>query len=163
MIRNPGLVLTEHELSVPLDHGSPGGEAITVFARELADPDGLDKPFLVYLAGRPGVRGAAADAPPRRAGLAGPRAAGVPRADARPARHRTLDARRRASRHDAAAAGGAPDALPRRLDRARRGPGRRADLRRGRRARLEGRDLLAELKLEADAALLAGRARPAQL
>jgi hypothetical protein len=53
--------------------------------------------------------------------------------------------------------------FPRRLDRARRGPGRRGDLRRGRRARLEGRDLLAELKLDADAALLAGRARPAQL
>jgi pimeloyl-ACP methyl ester carboxylesterase len=54
MIRIPGLVLTEHELSVPLDHANPGGEAITVFAREVAEPDGLDKPFLVYLQGGPG-------------------------------------------------------------------------------------------------------------
>jgi pimeloyl-ACP methyl ester carboxylesterase len=49
-----GLVITEHELSVPLDHGDPGGEHITVFAREVADPDGLDRPFLVYLQGGPG-------------------------------------------------------------------------------------------------------------
>ena len=54
MIRVPGLVLTEHELSVPLDHADPAGERITVFAREVAEPDGLDKPFLVYLQGGPG-------------------------------------------------------------------------------------------------------------
>jgi pimeloyl-ACP methyl ester carboxylesterase len=54
MIRVPGLVLTEHELTVPLDHANPGGEKITVFAREVAEPDGLDKPFLVYLQGGPG-------------------------------------------------------------------------------------------------------------
>jgi pimeloyl-ACP methyl ester carboxylesterase len=54
MIRVPGLVLTEHELSVPLDHARPDGEKITVFAREVAEPDGLDKPFLVYLQGGPG-------------------------------------------------------------------------------------------------------------
>jgi hypothetical protein len=69
MIRIPGLVLTEHELSVPVDHGSPGGEAITVFARELADPDGLDKPFLVYLQGGPGFEAPRPMRPPaRRAG-----------------------------------------------------------------------------------------------
>ena len=33
----PGLVLTDHELEVPLDHASPGGERITVFAREVAE------------------------------------------------------------------------------------------------------------------------------
>jgi pimeloyl-ACP methyl ester carboxylesterase len=54
MIRTPGLVLTEHEISVPLDHAKPDGERITVFAREVADPDGVDKPFLVYLQGGPG-------------------------------------------------------------------------------------------------------------
>ncbi len=53
-IRTHGLVLHEHEVSVPLDHGAPDGERITVFAREVAEPDGLDKPFLVYLQGGPG-------------------------------------------------------------------------------------------------------------
>src|SRR5437588_3360617 len=50
----PGLLLTEHEFSVPLDHDTPDGEQITVFAREVADPDGLQRPFLVYLQGGPG-------------------------------------------------------------------------------------------------------------
>jgi pimeloyl-ACP methyl ester carboxylesterase len=50
----PGLVLTEHEVSVPLDHAHPDGEQITVFAREVADVDGRDKPFLVFLQGGPG-------------------------------------------------------------------------------------------------------------
>src|SRR4051794_20077211 len=48
------LVLTEHEFTVPLDHARPDGETITVFAREVADPDGRDKPLLVYLQGGPG-------------------------------------------------------------------------------------------------------------
>jgi hypothetical protein len=52
--RIPGLVLTEHEFSVPLDHVDPGGERITVFAREVAEPDGLERPFLVYFEGGPG-------------------------------------------------------------------------------------------------------------
>jgi pimeloyl-ACP methyl ester carboxylesterase len=53
-VRTPGLVLTEHEFEVPLDHARPDGERITVFAREVADPDGRDRPFLVYLQGGPG-------------------------------------------------------------------------------------------------------------
>ena len=53
-VRTRGLVLTEHEFRVPLDHADPGGRAITVFAREVADPDGLDRPFLVFLQGGPG-------------------------------------------------------------------------------------------------------------
>jgi pimeloyl-ACP methyl ester carboxylesterase len=52
--RLPGLVLTEHELSVPLDHARPDGERITIFAREVAAPDGLDRPFLVFFQGGPG-------------------------------------------------------------------------------------------------------------
>jgi pimeloyl-ACP methyl ester carboxylesterase len=52
--RIPGLVLVEHEFSVPLDHDRPGGERITVFAREVAAPDGLDRPFLVFFQGGPG-------------------------------------------------------------------------------------------------------------
>ncbi len=52
--RTPGLVLTEHELRVPLDHQQPDGREITVFAREVAAHDGSDRPFLVYLQGGPG-------------------------------------------------------------------------------------------------------------
>ena len=33
-VRAGGLVLTEHELEVPLDHARPDGETITVFVRE---------------------------------------------------------------------------------------------------------------------------------
>lgn len=61
----PGLVLVEHEFEVSLDHGDPGGEQITVFAREVADPGGRDRPFLVYLQGGPGFEA--------------PRPTGVPR------------------------------------------------------------------------------------
>ena len=50
----PGLVAIEHTFDVPLDHGDDAGDRITVFARELADPDGRDRPFLVYLQGGPG-------------------------------------------------------------------------------------------------------------
>jgi pimeloyl-ACP methyl ester carboxylesterase len=53
-LATPGLVLTEHELDVPLDHADPGGERITVFAREVADPDGRDRPLLVFFQGGPG-------------------------------------------------------------------------------------------------------------
>jgi pimeloyl-ACP methyl ester carboxylesterase len=53
-VRAAGLVLVEHEFEVPLDHARPDGEKITVFAREVADPDGRDRPFLVFLQGGPG-------------------------------------------------------------------------------------------------------------
>jgi pimeloyl-ACP methyl ester carboxylesterase len=52
--RTPGLVTTEHQLEVPLDHDRPDGEAIALFAREVAAPEGDDKPFLLYLQGGPG-------------------------------------------------------------------------------------------------------------
>jgi hypothetical protein len=32
-LRIPGLVMTEHEFAVPLDHAQPDGERISVFAR----------------------------------------------------------------------------------------------------------------------------------
>src|SRR4051794_1655163 len=54
VVTPPGLVLTEHEFAIPLDHERPDGERITVFAREGADPDGRDRPFLVFLQGGPG-------------------------------------------------------------------------------------------------------------
>jgi len=50
----PGLVLTEHEIDVPLDHAAPDGPTLSFFARETADVDGRDKPFLVFLQGGPG-------------------------------------------------------------------------------------------------------------
>src|SRR5919107_3174901 len=50
----PGLRLVEHEFSVPLNYAEPDGERITVFAREVADPEGLDRPLLLYLQGGPG-------------------------------------------------------------------------------------------------------------
>jgi pimeloyl-ACP methyl ester carboxylesterase len=49
-----GLVLTDHEFSLPLDHGRPDGDTIGVFAREIAASDGRDRPFIVYLQGGPG-------------------------------------------------------------------------------------------------------------
>jgi pimeloyl-ACP methyl ester carboxylesterase len=62
--RAPGAVLTEREHTVPLDHANPGGSTITVFTREVADPDGLDRPYLVFLQGGPGFEAARPDAPP---------------------------------------------------------------------------------------------------
>jgi pimeloyl-ACP methyl ester carboxylesterase len=53
-----GLVLAEHEFTVPLDHARVGGEQIGVFAREIADPGGRDRPLLVFLQGGPGHEGA---------------------------------------------------------------------------------------------------------
>jgi len=50
----PGLVATEREHSLPLDHGDPGGPRVTVFTRELADPEGQERPLLLYLQGGPG-------------------------------------------------------------------------------------------------------------
>jgi len=54
----PGLRLVEHELLVPLDHARPDGEHITLFAREVADLDGLDRPYLLFLQGGPGQEAA---------------------------------------------------------------------------------------------------------
>jgi pimeloyl-ACP methyl ester carboxylesterase len=50
----PGLMLVEHEFEVPVDHRRPDGERITVFAREVGDPTGRDRPFLLFLQGGPG-------------------------------------------------------------------------------------------------------------
>ncbi len=53
-VSTPGLHLVEHEFAVPLDHRDPGAEQITVFAREVADPQGRDRPYLMFLQGGPG-------------------------------------------------------------------------------------------------------------
>lgn len=47
----PGAVLTEREHSVPLVHGDPQRGTIRVFTREVAAPDGRDRPYLVFLQG----------------------------------------------------------------------------------------------------------------
>ena len=52
--RIAGLDLTDHRLTVPLDHDRPDGESIEVYARVVSAPDGHDRPFLVYLQGGPG-------------------------------------------------------------------------------------------------------------
>lgn len=54
--RIPGLVLTGHEFTLPLDYRRPRGEQITVFAREVvaAGQEQADLPWLVYFQGGPG-------------------------------------------------------------------------------------------------------------
>jgi pimeloyl-ACP methyl ester carboxylesterase len=60
----PGAVLTEREHLVPLDHAQPNGQKITVFTRELAAPDGLDRPYLIFQQGGPGGEATRPTAPP---------------------------------------------------------------------------------------------------
>ena len=52
----PGLVLTGHEFSVPLDYAEPGGAQIKVFAREVVAAAQVQKalPWLIYFQGGPG-------------------------------------------------------------------------------------------------------------
>jgi pimeloyl-ACP methyl ester carboxylesterase len=57
-VRLPGLITVEHTFEIPLDHGDDSSERITVFARELARPEGRDRPFLVYFQGGPGFEAA---------------------------------------------------------------------------------------------------------
>ena len=67
-VSTAGLVLVEHEFEVPLDHARPDGEKITVFAREVADPDGRDRPFLVFFQGGPGFESPRPSGNPRSPG-----------------------------------------------------------------------------------------------
>src|SRR5499426_1719184 len=62
--RVPGAILTEREHTVPLRHGSSDTRKITVFAREVAAPDGEDRPYLVFLQGGPGFEAARPTSPP---------------------------------------------------------------------------------------------------
>ena len=57
-------MFTEREHTVPLDHAEPGGPSITVFTREVAAPDGLDRPYLVFLQGGPGFEATRPTGPP---------------------------------------------------------------------------------------------------
>lgn len=61
----PGAILTEREHRVPLDHARPEGPRITVFTREVADPDGArGKPHLLFLQGGPGFEATRPTSPP---------------------------------------------------------------------------------------------------
>jgi pimeloyl-ACP methyl ester carboxylesterase len=62
--RVPGAILTEREHTVPLDHAQADGPTITVFSREVADPDGATRPYLVFLQGGPGMEAARPTSPP---------------------------------------------------------------------------------------------------
>jgi pimeloyl-ACP methyl ester carboxylesterase len=55
--RQPGTTVTDHHLTVPLDHGRPDGDRITLFAREVtATRRGAGAlPWLVFLQGGPGL------------------------------------------------------------------------------------------------------------
>ncbi|HEX6327196.1 MAG TPA: alpha/beta fold hydrolase [Jiangellaceae bacterium] len=55
-LRVGGLVLRDHWFDVPLDHGDPTGETISVYAREIAaaDQPASDRPWLLFLQGGPG-------------------------------------------------------------------------------------------------------------
>jgi pimeloyl-ACP methyl ester carboxylesterase len=62
--RVPGALFTEREHTVPLRHGAPDGRTITVFTREVAAPDGANRPYLVFLQGGPGFEAARPTSPP---------------------------------------------------------------------------------------------------
>lgn len=64
VVRVPGAILTEREHTVPLDHARPDGPTISVFTREVADPDGGARPYLVFLQGGPGHEAARPTSPP---------------------------------------------------------------------------------------------------
>ena len=62
--RVTGAVLTEREHTIPLDHALPDGPQISVFTREVADPDGPSRPYLVFLQGGPGFEAVRPTSPP---------------------------------------------------------------------------------------------------
>jgi pimeloyl-ACP methyl ester carboxylesterase len=57
--RIPGLLLTDHEFQVPLDAAQPGGESISVFAREVSavERNAESLPWLIFFQGGPGYPG----------------------------------------------------------------------------------------------------------
>jgi len=54
--RPPGLVVTDHMFTVPVDHDAPGGATIELFARELVTPtrERDELPWIVFFQGGPG-------------------------------------------------------------------------------------------------------------
>lgn len=62
--RAPGVILTEREHRVPLDHLRQEGRTLTVFTREVAAPGGEEKPYLLFLQGGPGFEATRPTSPP---------------------------------------------------------------------------------------------------
>ena len=62
--RVPGATFTEREHDMPLDHSRPDGPRITIFTREVAAPDGGDRPYLLFLQGGPGFEATRPTSPP---------------------------------------------------------------------------------------------------
>ena len=60
----PGVILTEREHLVPLEHGTTVGPNITVFTRQVAAPGGEKRPYLLFLQGGPGFEAARPTSPP---------------------------------------------------------------------------------------------------
>jgi len=60
----PGAIFTERDHDVPLDHATRKGPRISVFTREVAAPDGAERPYLVFLQGGPGFEAARPTSPP---------------------------------------------------------------------------------------------------
>ncbi|MBI5566716.1 MAG: alpha/beta fold hydrolase [Chloroflexi bacterium] len=54
--RIPGLVLTDHTFTLPIDYARPADGPLTVFAREVVSPDHerADLPWLIFFQGGPG-------------------------------------------------------------------------------------------------------------
>jgi len=104
--RVPGAILTEREHRIPLDHAHPDGRSLSVFTREVADPDGLDRPYLVFLQGGPGFEAARPTGIPRGPGWLDDHKHGCNRSDRRSGRKpgRCADrlSARHADRHEAA-------------------------------------------------------------
>ena len=62
--RVAGAILTEREHRVPLVHGDASRGTIDVFTREVAAPDGVERPWLVFLQGGPGFESLRPTSPP---------------------------------------------------------------------------------------------------
>jgi pimeloyl-ACP methyl ester carboxylesterase len=59
IVRHHGMELTDYEFSVPLDHGQPSGETLSIFARAVRNSEApsATRPWLVFLQGGPGFPG----------------------------------------------------------------------------------------------------------
>ena len=57
--RHHGMIVSDYDFQVPLDHAAPNGEQITVFARALVNRERTspDRPWLLFLQGGPGFPG----------------------------------------------------------------------------------------------------------
>ena len=58
-VRHHGMALTDYEFAVPLDHGRPSGETLSIFARAVRKSEKAteERPWLVFLQGGPGFPG----------------------------------------------------------------------------------------------------------